>query len=301
MDSPSLSAAGGPEKRLNTALVAVMLAGVCTFIDVYLTQPLLPMLEKLFHAPEVAVSLTVSATTLGIAVAAPIVGMLAERIGRKRVIVPSIFLLAVPTLLAATAPTLRALIVWRLLQGLFVPGIAGVMIAYVGEEFAGRGVGKMMAAYISGTVMGGFLGRFIAGIVATYWHWRAAFLVMGAIDLAGGLVVRAWLPPASRFERSPDLGSVVRAGLAHFRNPRLVAVFAMGFMVLFSLVGAFTYASFYLARPPFHLGPAALGSVFFVSLFGIVVTPAAGAFMDRHGFRAPAWRWRWGSAWAACC
>jgi MFS family permease len=59
----------------------------------------------------------------------------------------------------------------------------------------------------------------------------------------------------------------------------------MGFTILFSLVGLFTYANFYLARPPFNLTPAGLGSIFFVYLLGCVVTPWAGKFFDQHGFR----------------
>ncbi len=57
-----------------------------------------------------------------------------------------------------------------------MPGIIAVMLAYVHEEWAGRGVGRAMSAYVTGTVIGGFLGRFISGIVATHWHWRATFL-----------------------------------------------------------------------------------------------------------------------------
>jgi predicted MFS family arabinose efflux permease len=74
----------------------------------------------------------------------------------------------------------------------------------------------------------------------------------------------------------------------HLQNARLLAVCGMGFTVLFSLVGTFTYASFYLARPPFALSSAALGSVFFVYLLGCVVTPMAGRFLDRQGFRRTA-------------
>jgi MFS family permease len=59
----------------------------------------------------------------------------------------------------------------------------------------------------------------------------------------------------------------------------------MGFCVLMSLVGVFTYANFYLAAPPFRLSSAALGSIFFVYLLGLVVTPLAGKFLDRSGFR----------------
>lgn len=265
-----------------------MLAGTCTFLNVYCTQPLLPFLRQLFHASELQVSLTVSATTFGVAIAAPIVGLMAERIGRKKVIVPALFLLTIPTLLASTSTGIWSLVVWRFLQGIFVPGIIAVMIAYIGEEFAGQSVGSVMAAYVTGTVFGGFLGRFIAGLVATHLHWRASFLFIGAINLCGAVAVRQWLPKAKNFVPAASIRSVLTDVRMHLRNRRLLATFAMGFGVLFSLVGAFTYVNFYLAEPPFLLSSAALGSIFCVYLLGLVVTPLSGRFLDRSGFRPTA-------------
>lgn len=270
------------------SVAAVMLAGACTFLNVYCTQPLLPFLRNLFHASELQVSLTVSATTFGVAIAAPLVGLMAERIGRKKVIVPALFLLTIPTVMAATSTGIGSLVLWRFLQGIFVPGIIAVMIAYIGEEFPGHTVGRVMAAYVTGTVFGGFLGRFIAGLVATHWNWRASFVVIGIINLCGAVAVRQWLPKAKNFVAAADVRSVLGDIRMHLCNPRLLATFGMGFGVLFSLVGAFTYVNFYLAEPPFQLSSAALGEIFCVYLLGLVVTPLSGRFLDRSGFRSTA-------------
>jgi MFS family permease len=198
-------------ERLDKAAVATMLAGMCTFLNVYSTQPLLPLLRETFHASELAVSLTVSATIFATALTAPIIGMIAERRGRKKVIVPALFLMTIPTALAATSTSLGALIFWRFAQGIFVPGVIAVMLAYVNEEWAGRGVGRAMSAYVTGTVIGGFLGRFISGVIATHWHWRATFLVLAALNLIGAFVVRAWLPLAKNFVRAePHHGRLLR-------------------------------------------------------------------------------------------
>jgi len=265
-----------------------MLAGMCTFLGVYCTQPLLPLLQHIFRASELQVSFTVSATIFATALTAPIIGMVAERRGRKKVIVPSLFLLVIPTALAATSTSLRALIFWRFAQGIFVPGVIAVMLAYISEEWAGRGVAHAMSSYVAGTVLGGFLGRFISGVVATRWNWRASFLVLAGLNLIGAVVVRAWLPLAKNFVRAEDLRQVISHAKDHLRNPRLLANFGMGGTVLFALVGCFTYASFYLAAAPFRLNAAELGSIFFVYLLGVVVTPQSGRFMDRFGFRSTA-------------
>jgi len=159
------------------------------------------------------------------------------------------------------------------------------MLAYVNEEWAGRGVGRAMSSYVTGTVIGGFLGRFISGLIAAHWHWRATFLVLAVLDLILAFVVRAWLPLAKNFVRAEHLRQVLDHAKNHLRNPRLLANFGMGATVLFALVGCFTYANFYLAAAPFHLNPAQLGSIFFVYLLGVVITPQSGRFLDRFGFR----------------
>jgi MFS transporter, YNFM family, putative membrane transport protein len=273
--------------RMDKTTAAVMLAGMCTFLNVYPTQPLLPYFRQLFHASELAVSLTVSATVFAVALAAPFVGVIAERMGRKRLIVPSLLLLTLPTALCGSARSLEALIGWRFLQGVFVPGVIAVMLAYIVEEWEGRGVGKAMAAYVSGTVMGGFMGRFLSGLITTHWNWRAAFVVLGALNLVGALAVRAWL--LTRFVPAEHMGHALAEARRHLRNPRLLANFGMGAAILFAMVGCFTYASFYLAAPPFRLNAAQLGSIFFVYLVGVVVTPMSGKFLDRYGFRHTAY------------
>ena len=271
--------------KFDKTLAASMLAGMCTFLTVYSTQPLLPLLRQIFHASELQVSFTVSATIFATAVTAPFIGMIAERRGRKKVIVPSLFLLSIPTALAATSNSLGALIFWRFAQGIFVPGVIAVMLAYVNEEWAGRGVGRAMSSYISGTVLGGFLGRFLSGMVAAHWNWRATFLVLATLNFAGAILVRAWLPLAKNFVRAEHLQQVLDDAAKHLRNPRLLANFGMGATVLFALVGCFTYANFYLAAAPFHLNSAQLGSIFFVYLLGVVITPQSGRFLDHFGFR----------------
>jgi MFS transporter, YNFM family, putative membrane transport protein len=283
----STSATGslvGSRTTSDLSIFALVLAGSSTFLNVYTTQALLPFLRHVYQASELEVSLTISATTFGVALAAPLIGLFAESLGRKKVIVPAIFALSVPTALAATSPNLPWLIFWRFLMGLCIPGIIAVIIAYINEEFVGRGVGRAMSAYVAGTVFGGFIGRLIPGLVATHWQWRYSFVLLAALNLLGGWGVKKWLPPAENFVAAENVSESLRDVRNHLRNPRLLAVFGLGFMVLFGLVGVFTYVNFYLAGAPFHLNPAQLGSIFFVYLLGLIVTPLAGRFMDRAGF-----------------
>ena len=102
------------------ALTALFVAGFATFINLYATQPLLPLFRHIFRASALLVSLTVSAPVLAVALVAPLQGLLADCVGRKQVIVAAIARLAVPTLLSASAAGLGQLIIWRFLQGVFI-------------------------------------------------------------------------------------------------------------------------------------------------------------------------------------
>jgi len=266
--------------------LAVALAGLCAFLDLYATQPLLPLFADTFRATPAAVSMTVSATTLAVALVAPFVGLLADSIGRKRVIVAALFILIVPTVAIAGAATLHQLILLRFVQGLLLPAIFGVTVAYIGDEWPAADVPAVTGVYISGSALGGFLGRFLSGVVSEAFGWRTAFMVLAAITLAGATVIARYLPRETQFVRSTDLVSALRIMVGHMRNRRLIATFVIGFAVLFSFVSSLTYVNFYLAAPPFGLTSAGLGSIFFVYLFGVVSTPMSAAQINRFGRRA---------------
>lgn len=266
-------------------LLSLFVTGFSTFLNLYATQPLLPEFRQLFGVSELMVSLTVSGPVLAVALTAPLLGMLADGLGRKRIIVAAMLGLALTTALAATSLSLGQLIVWRFLQGVFVPGVIAIAMAYISEEVPSQIVGSTMSIYVTGGVVGGFAGRLVTGLIAHHWGWRIPFVVLGALTLAGALITWRFLPRARKFVRQNDRAESLRSVRLHLCNPQLVATYAVGFSVLFCMVAAFTYVNFYLADEPFNLGPAELGLIFSVYLIGAVITPPAGRFLDRFGYR----------------
>ncbi len=272
---------------------------MCAFLELYCTQPLLPLLTKLFHA---------SKTGGGVDGFPPPPWVWPSRrpsLARSPsgwpasgVIVASLIGVSLPTLLAATSTSLAQLVFWRFLQGIMVPGIVAVVITYIGEEWPVDRVALIMSFYVSGTALGGFMGRVSSGFLADRFSWQVSFLTLGTASLIGAAAVAAWLPKG---RRRPPVPAKAGSALSFpyqvqgmFRNRRLVATFAVGFNVLFSLVGVFTWITFHLSAAPFSLSTTALSSLFFVYLIGLVVTPAAGFLITRVGLRA-------GIAGAICC
>jgi MFS transporter, YNFM family, putative membrane transport protein len=271
------------ERATDPPVWTVVLAGICAFLNLYATQPILPLLAHVFHVDKAAISLTMLASTLGLAVAAPFMGRLADRLGRRRIIVVSASLLGITSLLAATSVALPQLIFWRFLQGVFTPGVFTVTVAYINDGWRASKVGSAMAAYVSGTVIGGFCGRVACGFIADHADWRVAFLVLGAADLVMTAAIWRSMPIETAVTRIEPTTPLVAATLRHLRNGALLARYAVGFCVLFSLVAVFTYVTFYLAAPPFNLSPSLLGLIFAVYLVGAAATPLAGRWLDHFG------------------
>lgn len=263
----------------------MVLAGFLAFLGLYATQPLLPLFQHVFGASHFTVSLTVTATTTAVALAAPFVGRLSDVWGKRHVIVGAAFAVAVATLLAATAGTLNQVIAWRLLLGLVTPGVFAVTVAYIHDHWDPSRAGTATAAYVSGTVVGGFVGRVTAGMVASAAGWRASFAAVGTMSLVCAALLWSALPADSR----PAYGAAHRshAGslVAHLTNHELMGAYATGFCVLFTQIAMFTYVTFELAGPSFRLTTAALGWLFAVFLVGAAVTPFAGRAVDVYGHR----------------
>lgn len=260
---------------------AVFAAGFCSFLDLYTTQALLPDLAAEFHAGKAAVGLTVSAATLGVAMAAPLVGWLAQVWGRKRVIVAGAVLMALPTALAAISGSVEELVFWRFLQGLALPAVFAVANAHVNEEWPAAQAPGLIGIHMAGMVAGGFVGRTLAALVADVAGWRSAFPPLALLNLLGALVLALWLPAdstPSRRRKDAASGSVLR-------EPRLLATCVVGAGLLFSMTATFTYVGFKLAAPPLSLSTSLLGGIFVIYLLGMPAALASGGLLKRFGRR----------------
>lgn len=270
--------------KLNLALIfTVLLIGALAFVQVYSVQSILPVLMQEFHASAATVGSTVGATILAVALMSPFLGMISDAFGRKMFIVGSIIFIAIPTLALSFVHSISWLWWLRFVQGLAVPGITVVLLAYIGEEFSGNPRIRLMSFFVSGTVLGGFLGRFLMGYLTEFIGWRHAFMIMGIISLLGGILVWRNLPASKKFEAKPQVSTALKTLWHHLQNRYVLAACALGFCVLFSLVGCFTYINLYLDQPPYNLSSSQLANIFAVYLIGMIITPLSARLIIKFG------------------
>jgi MFS transporter, YNFM family, putative membrane transport protein len=265
--------------------IAVAIAGFCAFLNLYSPQALLPALSREFGVGAAEISAVMTASALAIALTAPFTGAIADVLGRKRVIAAAMLAVVVPMAGAALAPDVQALIAWRFLQGLLLPPIFAVAVAYIGDEWPPAEVPGVAGVYIAGSSLGGFCGRFVPGVLGDLVGWRGAFLALAGLSLIGAILLALLLPREKGFVRSEGLRASARQMLRHLTDPQLLATYAIGFGVLFNFIAVFTYVSFHLAAPPYRFSSTLLGAIFVTYLVGTVVAPMTGWMVARLGRR----------------
>src|SRR5256886_12388080 len=270
---------------IDSRKVVVATAGFCTFLNLYSPQALLPVLSHEFGVGAAEISPIMPASPLAIALPAPFTGATADVLGRKRVIAAAMFAVVVPMVGAAFAADVQALIAWRFVQGLLLPPIFGVTVAYIGDEWPPAQGAGVAGIYNAASSLGGLCGRFNPGLLGDLFGWRAAFLALAGLSLVGAVMVALLLPREKGFVRSQGLRASARQMLRHLKDPQLLATYGIGFGVLFNFIAVFTYVSFHLAEAPYHFPSTLLGAIFLTYLVGTVIAPMTGWMMARLGRR----------------
>jgi YNFM family putative membrane transporter len=253
---------------------------VAAYADMYVTQPILPLLSRTFGVGPARAGLTVSSVVLAIAFASSSYGPLSDVLGRKRVMVGSTAARAVATLACAFAPSFAGLVALRAVQGALVPGMTAVSVAYAGDRWRARDLARAVGGIIGASVVGGLVGRVLAGWIAAHLGWRPAFVAFAALSLAAAAVMARSLPAGPPAERR-GWAAAYRGMFAHLRDPRLAGAFLVGGALFFGWIGIFTYLPYHLSAPPYGLSTGAVSSAYLVYAAGVVASPVAGRLSGR--------------------
>jgi len=269
--------------------LVIGLTAFLTVVDLFATQAILPSLTRHYWVTPGAMGFAVNASTMGMAIAGLVVGFFSPHIDRRLGILVSLMLLAIPTTLLASAPTLTVFTLLRVVQGLCMASAFALTLAHLGEQCSAMDAGGAFAAYIAGNVASNLVGRLISAAVADTFGLASNFYFFALLNLAGAVLVYFTIQRVRPMHAMPSLHSPFAAMIAHWRNPQLRSAFAIGFCILFAFIGTFTFVNFVLVRAPLALGMMDLGLVYFVFAPSVVTTLFAGKAVARFGTRPTIW------------
>ena len=260
------------------ALVFSLVASA--FTVVYITQPVLPVIEHEFGVNARTASLSVSMVIFGVAVANLPFGMLVDRYPIRPLVLAGGSVVAVTGLACALTHHFALLIAARFIQGLFIPSLTTCIAAYLAQNLPVARLNVVMGSYVAATVAGGLGGRLLSGWLHPPLHWRYAFVSASALVIAATLAAFLRLPG----ENTQQKAEARRAGfLQLLAHPGLLRMFAVAFGAFFVFSSTFNYLPFYLSGPPIAARTEVITLMYLAYLVGIVAGPISGRLSNRLG------------------
>ncbi|MTC57528.1 Inner membrane transport protein ynfM [Providencia rustigianii] len=259
--------------------------GFATFALLYFVQPILPMLSADFNVSPATASLSLSLSTGLMALGLLVTGPISDAIGRKNVMVISLTCAAIFTLMSSVMQSWQGILIARALVGLSLSGVAAVAMTYLSEEIHPSYVALSMGLYISGNSIGGMSGRLMTGVVADYYSWRVAVVILGTLALIAAIGFWRLLPPSQHFRATSLKPRNLWVNLhLHLRDKGLPWLFIEGFVLMGAFVTMYNYIGYRLLEPPYNFSQSVVGFLSIIYLTGTYSATKTGSLTQKYGY-----------------
>jgi DHA2 family multidrug resistance protein len=198
MSATAVAAAPAAELNRGMITISIMLATIMQVVDTTIVNVALPHMQGGMSATQDQISWVLTSYIVAAAIMTPLTGVLAQRLGRKRLFVASIIGFTLASMLCGAAQSLDEIVVFRLLQGVFGAPLVPLSQAVILDTYPREKQGSAMALWGIGVMVGPILGPTLGGYLTEYYSWRWAFYInvpVGALALLGTL---AFVPETER-------------------------------------------------------------------------------------------------------
>lgn len=266
------------------ASAALFLGSFVTFAVLYCTQPLIPLFSTEFGTTPSVASLSVSMATGLLAFCMILMSWASDAVGRKLIMAVALFVAALLAIVVAFSESFALLLSVRALQGIMLAGFPAIAMAYINEEFDPSTTGLVMGLYVSGTSVGGMLGRVLVGAMTDLFSWRWAIAIIGVVSLIVSIWFWFGLPNSRNFTaKKRPMADLFSALARKLRDRGLLTLFGIGFLIQGGFVTLYNYIGYTLMAPPYNLSQTVVGFIFLVYLTGTFSSTLMGRLADRIG------------------
>ena len=267
----------GPLGGLTVGWLTMFVVGT----DLFVVSPLLPMIAADYRVSAAGAGLSVTAFSLSYMVTAPFFGHIADRIGRRRMLIWSLAAFAAANVLTATAGSLIWLLAARVVTGVAAAGVTPSVYALVSGAAPPERRATWMALVVSGLLVSLALGAPIGAWAGASFGWAPVFAALGALSFC-----LVW---PNFFVWPRDGGKADGTGLLFDALPAITVAGRLMPMVVWStgLYGMYTYLGVGLAAAGFATEQIARAILIYGcgAIAGILV---GGRLADRFGAKSMA-------------
>ncbi|MCF8466912.1 MAG: DHA2 family efflux MFS transporter permease subunit [Sneathiella sp.] len=178
--------------------VSIMLATIMQALDTTIANVALPHMQGTMSATQDQISWVLTSYIVAAAIMTPPTGVLAARIGRKRLFAIMVIGFTITSMMCGAATSLTEIVFFRMLQGVFGAGLVPLSQAVLLDTYPTEKHGSAMAMWGMGVMVGPILGPTLGGYLTEYYNWRWVFYInlpFGILALAG---ILAFVPETVR-------------------------------------------------------------------------------------------------------
>jgi len=260
--------------------IAVFSLVSSAFAVIYITQPVLPALQKEFSVDLILASFTVSSVILGITISNLPFGIFVDKISIRPIILSGGIVVALAGVFCAISGNIYLLIGARFIQGLFLPALTTCIASYLAKTLPVDKLKIVMGSYVSAQVFGGLGGRLLGGWIHPPLHWRYAF-ISSSLIIAVCMLISLYTIPVSTTMRKKSSDSENYANLLKRWDLIRIYLCASGSFFIFSSL--FNYLPFRLSAHPFSFSTEVITLFYLVFIVGAVMGPISGRISNRYG------------------
>lgn len=271
-------------REYRRVVVALTCAGLATFAQLYSPQGILPLISARLHVTAARSALLISAATIGLAIGALPWAWLGDRIGRLTAMKAAMVAATLCGAAGLFMPTFGAVLALRVAEGVALGGVPVLAIAYLSDQVSPAFTARAAAVYVSGTSIGGLVGRLVAAPIAEWFGWRVGMASVLGFAAVATMIFLVIAPPVHlRHRRITRVDGDRPAILSAVSEPGLLTLYAVGFLLMGGFVAVYNYLAFRLRAAPFGLPTTVTSLLFLAYLAGTVSSQRAGRMAGRRG------------------
>lgn len=175
-------------------VVSIMLATIMQALDTTIANVALPHMQGALSATQEQISWVLTSYIVSAAIMTAPTGILAARLGRRRLFLISVIGFTLASMLCGVAQTLAEMVVFRLLQGVFGAGLIPLSQAVLLDINPPEKHGQAMAMWGVGVMLGPILGPTLGGWLTEYYNWRWVFFINLPVGIVATLGMIAFMP-----------------------------------------------------------------------------------------------------------
>jgi DHA2 family multidrug resistance protein len=203
-----------PRGQRIVVTIAVMMAVLLQVLDTTIANVALPHMQASLGATQETINWVLTSYIVASAIALPISGWLADRIGRKRLMLISIVGFTIASVLCAVSTSLTEIVLFRAIQGVSGAFIVPLAQATLFDINPPEKHGQAMAMFGGGIMIGPILGPVLGGWLTDSYSWRWVFLVNLPVGVICAFMILRFLPKVESLRRRFDLFGFVLLAIA---------------------------------------------------------------------------------------